>query len=412
MNVPVVFVIIGVTGDLARTKLLPAIAALAKGGALSNGFHIIGTTRQNDVDTASLLSDTHDASLIEKNVELFSASFDDREDGERLLARLDELDGEYDATPIRIFHLSVPPIAAQPIISTLASAGFFKDERARLLLEKPFGTDLQSAQDLEEFLASSIDASQLYRVDHYLQKQLSRVLAERRIDLPELSSETLSRIDVIASESKDIGTRAKFYDTVGALRDVLENHLLELTATLLMTAPANATANASAADIPSARLAVLKSLTADPASALHAQYEGYTQETSASSRTETFVGLTLHSSDTRFQNTPIRLVTGKALAEKQTMLLLVSSGRETILSFDRNTVAHEGVESSIEPLPEFDGYAAAYQDAISADHRYFVSKDESLEAWRIVGPVLDVWKNDESIRQYPIGASFESLYPL
>jgi glucose-6-phosphate 1-dehydrogenase len=399
----VIFIIIGVTGDLARTKLLPAITELVQGGALPNGFRIIGTSRRSDINVATLLKDTPEASLIESSIELFSAEFNEVTDAERLLARLDEIDKEYESPPVRIFHLSVPPAAAQHIISSLADTECFKDERSRLLLEKPLGTDAESAEKLEEFLAKHVDSAQLYRIDHYLQKRLTHVLSKGVLQLPELSSGTLTRIDVIASESKDIGTRAKFYDTVGALRDVLQNHLLELAATLLILE--------NSTDIPSARLEALKTLTADPASAVRAQYEGYAQATSMSSQTETFVGVTLLSTDSRIQNVPIRLMTGKALADKRTEIRLVTSEGTTSISFDTIKIIRDGVGHIVESLPEFDGYAAAYYAAITTDHQFFVSKDESLEAWRIVGPVLESWKKGAQLKHYPPGTDIDSLYP-
>lgn len=403
---PVVFVIVGATGDLSRAKLLPAIGALAAGGELARGFRVVGTTRRANVSAADLLAGTPDADALAGRIEMFAGSFDTAEDARKLESRLGDIDAEFGESAIRIFHLSVPPRALQPIIASFADAGCLAHEGTRLLLEKPFGTDLASARELDAFLAARIPESRTYRVDHYLEKRMARVLAESANLLPELSSGAVERIDIIASESADAGRRAEFYDGVGALRDVLQNHLLELAAVLLAGAGKGGTTEG--------RLAALTGCTADPARAKRAQYEGYADALGYDSNAETFAAIEISSTDPRIAGVPILLATGKGLAEKRTEIRITYRGVRTTISFDPNFIERMRQDGTVDyaaltKLARFDGYAAAYQDAVRGTKEFFVGRDEALEAWRVVEPIMQAWRSAAGMKHYAQGTRIEDL---
>jgi len=288
----------------------------------------------------------------------------------------------------------------------LADAECLSPGNARLLLEKPFGTDLASAHELDTFLAALLPEESTYRIDHYLEKRMARAIAEGVVALPELSSGEVERIDIIASESEDVGKRADFYDQVGALRDVLENHLTALLATLL-AAPKSG---------PEGRLEALQGLRIGHPAPSRVQYEGYREAVGKpESITETFASVGLASSDPRYASAVITLSTGKALKEKRTEIRIeVRGGGRVTISFDKDFIERAAVGGAAlrEPLPTlapFDGYAAAYQDAITGDRRFFVGREEALEAWRIVQPVIDAWKGEAEMEAYARGSAVEDL---
>jgi len=221
---PTTLVIIGITGDLAKRKLLPAIEAIARAGALPKDFRIIGTTRQADMTALDVCGSA--TPYVRDNLELFSMDTDDAAEYTRLALRLTELEQGLGPTQ-RLFYLSVPPSAVRGIVEHLGTSGLAKRPTTKLLLEKPFGTDLASATDLVTHLSAHFAPGQVYRIDHYLAKQMVQNLIVFReynsLVRHTWSNAFIERIEIVASETIGIEGRAHFYEQTGALQDVVQS---------------------------------------------------------------------------------------------------------------------------------------------------------------------------------------------
>lgn len=431
-----ILVIFGITGDLARRKLIPALGHMAKEGFLENTT-IVGVSRR-EMTAVEVLAGSPFAEQLLPRLQLFTMDLAEATEYTRLKDWLDELRGGNDDTQA-LFYLSVPPHAAVPIAELLGQAGLHGGE-AKLLMEKPFGVDLSSAEEAVERIGRYFHEDQLYRIDHYLAKEMvQNIIAFRSrnaIFRHLWSNEFIERIDVIASETLGIENRAAFYEQTGALRDVVQNHLMQLTALVLMDVSEDMTAE----DIPARRLRALQSIeTIQPdeldVRACRAQYQGYAAEVdNPGSLTETFAAVTLFSNDQRWRGVPIRLIAGKSLAEQTTEIRVYF--RRTHIAESNRLVMHiqpkEGVE--IDLVTKQPGYEKAYEqvvlgfdyraqagrpieayervlvDALTSDKSLFTSADEVLAAWRILQPVQTHWAFAEgSLAGYTPGAAFESL---
>ncbi len=416
-----ILVIIGITGDLAKRKLLPAIAQMHRAGALPQDFTVVGISRR-EVSAAEVvigtpgLQDT-DRAFLAKSVRMHTMDIANAQDYKLLKESLAGLSHDRD-TQI-VFYLSVPAQVSRPIIAALGEAGFGKDPKVKLLLEKPFGSDLISAQELIADTRHYFDESQLYRIDHFLAKEMAQNIvvfrSQNSLFRQTWNNQHIESIEIVASEHIGIEGRSAFYEQTGALRDVIQNHLLQLAALTLMDVPE------AAQDLASQRLEALRNLLPPNADlldslAVRGQYHSYAAEVGNSkTQTETFVDLTLHSNAPQWQGVPIRLVTGKALNTKETVIRLHYKRQH---NSESNTLTlriqpQEGIEMLLwakkpgyqqqltqlplrftyqehyESLPE--AYERVLVDAITGDHSLFASSDEVLEAWRIVAPVQHHW---------------------
>ena len=399
MDAPAIFIIIGITGDLAKRKLLPALAHMLAAGVLPTRFKIIGITRRQGVTPSSILEEISAAESLHPYLEIYSMSLADAADYMRLKTYLVAIETELGETSQRLWHLAVPPETSHPIIEHLGLSGLSRIPNTKLLIEKPFGTDGRSAQKLSAHIAHSFTSAQVYRIDHYLAKEEVRSSIAFRRDNP-LFEKTwnrtaVERIAILASEEIGIEGRAIFYEQTGALRDVVQSHLLELTALMLMTLPENESRH-----IPEARCALLETLQVLPASIRRGQYAGYREEVgNPSSAVETFVSLSLFSTDPRWQGVPITLVTGKALSKKETAV---------VAGYRRGTTLGEN------PFPlriqSGDGYERVFLEALLSNHDFFVSSNEIRESWRIIDAVRSTWASDsDDLIFYPQGATPEHM---
>lgn len=438
MDIPTVLIIIGITGDLAKRKLLPAIGEMAVAGVLPKRFQVIGITRQPTVTLQDILEGVPNAEHIRERVELFPMSLVDAADYVRLDERLGALGRALGGGTQRLWYLAVPPTTAQPIIDQLARSGLAKAPRTKLLLEKPFGVDRESARELVTHIERSFAPEQVYRIDHYLAKETVQNIVVFRHDNP-LFERTWNRdniecIDILASETIGIEGRATFYEQTGALRDIVQSHLLQLAALTLMALPAKGEWHR----IPEARANLLRSLDVVSDRVHRGQYVSYREEVAhPDSTVETFASLTLGSTDPRWKDVPITLTTGKALAEKKTEIV-VTYRRNGAPEANRLTLRlqpNEGVElcffakrpgygHTIERVPlaftyadHFgalpDAYEHVFLDALRGDHTLFVSSEEVLESWRIVDAARKAWgANADTLTLYPRGATPEQVLKL
>src|SRR5947209_11436927 len=259
---PTTLVIFGATGDLAKRKLLPAIYNLAHEGALPERFNLVGVSRgeQTDQQFQELARQSIEqfsrrpaddrvlASLVER-MRYVSGSFDDDSMYDRLGKVAQELDDEAGISFNRLFYLSTAPTFFPVIAQSLGERGLHLRDGAevRMIVEKPFGTDLESALELNRELLSVFDERQIFRIDHYLGKETVQNLLVLRfangIFEPLWNRSYVDCVQITAAEDIGIGTRAGYYDKSGALRDLIQNHLLQLLMILTMEPPVSFSAN-------------------------------------------------------------------------------------------------------------------------------------------------------------------------
>lgn len=437
-DMPAILVIFGITGDLSRRKLIPAIEQIAKAGSLPSKFKVIGITRR-EVSADEVLEDLG-AQFLADHLEMHQMDLVSLDDYKKLNAYLDDVAQELGGEAQRLFYLSVPPQISRPIVELMGEAGIASKPDTKLLLEKPFGTDLASAEELVEQTRQHFGEDQIYRIDHYLAKEMAQNLIVFRqgnsLFKRTWNKDFIEKIEIVASESIGIEGRAAFYEQTGALRDLIQSHLLQLAALTLMAMPKGADLKG----VPASRLKALQQLHLDPQkpvveSVVRGQYRGYRDEVNdPHSATETYVDLHLLSTDPNWRGVPIRLVTGKSLDTKATEIRITYKkdeefeSNQLIIRFQPN----EGVEVCLwtktpgyawkveqhslhlafkdhfKELPE--AYEQVLVDAINSKHTLFTSSDEVLASWHIIQPVQAAWEmSDKDLVIYepgsPIGLS-------
>ncbi len=372
-------VIFGITGDLSTRKLLPALSHIIHDEKAPE-LKILGVSRR-EVDLPELIiSATNDEELVE-NTSILTMDV-------AKLAEYQKLKGEIEAhgADQTLIYLSVPPGAAAQIVDLLGEAGVTTPD-IHLLFEKPFGFDLESAKDFISRTGRYFEEAQLYRIDHYMAKEVSAALLRLRRGADAAhhhwGAETVESVTIVASESIGIEGRAQFYEQTGALRDFVQGHLMQLLSLVLMTRPTLDEA------LPAQRLKALQAIA--PVNTEHAvrgQYEGYQAEVeNPGSTVETFVGLQLESNDENWRGVPLRLITGKALGEKRSYIeVRYRDGRVDV--FEEGKVVPENGRL-------LDAYERVLLEAIAGRKELFTSSDEVIRSWEILAPLQYAWGMDE-----------------
>jgi glucose-6-phosphate 1-dehydrogenase len=431
-NKPTILIIIGISGDLSRRKLLPAIGAIAKTGMIPEQFKIVGVTRQKNVNLEWLLQNTNNKSYLKDNTELFEMDLENEKDYKRLDEYLNILDQRFGDFTQHLFYLSVPPNVSKSIIELIGKSGLGKKENTKLLLEKPFGTDLKSAKELVGHINKHFKSEQVYCIDHYLAKETAQNIIVFRegnsLFKKTWNKDFIERIEINISEKIGIEGRANFYEQTGALRD-FQSHLLQLLALILMDLPRGDNLEG----VPSLRLKALKYLKIK--NALRGQYEGYVDEVkNKESGVETFISVKLESKDKRWIGVPIILTTGKSLKDKFTEIKILykkdkdNESNELILHLQPEEgiqfnmwAKQPGYEHNIKPhnlnfkfrehynvLPE--AYEQVLFNAINSDHSLFTTSDEIIEAWKILDSLQKTWsKNKDGLIIYEKGSSANEI---
>lgn len=450
---PAALVIFGVTGDLTRRKLLPALYHLAEDGLLPDGFEIFGVTRSGTT-TEALLDDIRadvqaggevcDESVLKRFgalIHIITMDLGKVEEYTKLKNALDQHELQVGACTNRLFYLAVPSQTFSSIAGMLGAAGLttgcaHRVGESRLLIEKPFGYDLVSAQELIEALNKQFDESQIYRVDHYLAKETAQNILTFRFSNPLFKSvwdsQVISSVMITAAESIGIEGRVAFYEQTGALRDVIQSHLLQLLALVAMEQPDQMASEA----IHASKLALLraiKPIAPDKVAeqAVRGQYQGYLQEVhNHVSATETYAALRLEVNTSRWRNVPILIRTGKAMAEKVTEITLTfkdsADARQNTLTL--RIQPNEGISIQLQAKkPGFESESEAVQmdfcyaktgdgvhpdayervlvDALRGDKTLFATSDEVIACWEVVEQVIHAWSMSETgMEIYPQGS--------
>jgi glucose-6-phosphate 1-dehydrogenase len=466
---PTTMVIFGGTGDLAHRKLLPAIYNLAHEGALPERFNLIGVSR-SDIphdDYRAMMRESiqkysrrkPDDQVLDKlleSVRYVPGTFDDDSVYERLDKELAEFDSEAGIEFNRLFYLSTAPAFFSVIVGQLGARGLNRHEKAevRVVIEKPFGTRLSEALELNRKVLSVLDESQVFRIDHYLGKEtVQNVLAFRFANgmfEPIWNRNYIDSVQITAGEDLGVGSRAGYYDTSGALRDLVENHMMQLLALLCMEPPVSFTAD----DVRDEKVKVLHAIKpVDPSCTVRARYTagmaegkevpGYLDEEGvpADSQTETYAALRLEVDNWRWAGVPIYMRTGKRLARKLTEIAIVlkpvphlafeSAGsvgvqpNQLVLSVQPNegvslslAAKIPGTRMRIRPVNmEFlygtaflsqspEAYERLILDAMRGDATLFTRDDEVEAQWRIIDPILEAWgKGEPPLVEYAAGSA-------
>jgi glucose-6-phosphate 1-dehydrogenase len=388
-------VIFGITGDLSRRKLLPALQSIVESGEF-NELSIVGVSRR-EVDVPALVKESTGSDTLSGITRVFTMDLAVPGDYVRLK---DDLDVQSDEQAL--IYLSVPPSAAADIVDFLGLAGL-NTPNIKLLFEKPFGFDLASAEDFIARTGRYYEEAQMYRIDHYMAKEVAaEVIRLRTIDnhAREWGNESVSSVEIIASEKIGIEDRATFYEETGALRDFIQGHLMQLLSLVLMDLSPPFTID----NLTERRLRALKQLQmANPTKAVRAQYEGYQAEVSnPGSTTETFASVSLTSNDENWSGVSLRLTTGKNLDKKQSAIIVrYKDGTEHV--FDEAAIA-----STDEKLPE--AYERVLVEAIRGRKYIFTTSPEILRSWQIVTPIQENWQmDDEQPKLYKPGTPANSV---
>ncbi len=465
---PTALVIFGASGDLTARKILPALARLADHGVLDAGFTLIGVARtawSDEEFRATVTEATPDAGPTWRKLtgrfRYVTGEYDHPDTFDllkELLAEADRVDG---TAGNRIYYLATIPSVFGLVARALATHGCAQPAQGtfcRIVVEKPYGRDLASAVALDADMHSAFEERQIYRIDHYMGKEtVQNVLALRFANAvfePIWNRRYVEQVQVTVAESLGVEHRGGFYETAGALRDIVQNHVMQVLALTLMESPTSTDADRirdekvkllQAIDVPTPDEAVDKSVRGQyTAGAIDGtSVVGYREEeaVAADSETETYVALRLRVENWRWSGVPVYVRTGKRLPARVTEVALTFR-RVPFLLFDHrasrdlrpNTLIlriqpDEGITlefgakvpgekfhvrsvamdfsyaDAFAGVEAADGYERLIHDAMVGDATLFIRSDEVQQAWRIVQPYLEAWSEPGGgLHLYPAGS--------
>lgn len=464
-------VIFGVTGDLSRKKLMPAVYDLANRGLLPPGFALVGFARRDwaDQDFEQVVHDSVKQyartpfseevwQQLASGIRFVSGEFGDDEAFDRLKQTIEKLDAERGTNGNHAFYLSIPPKDFEQVCQQLSRSGLAspaRDQFRRVVIEKPFGHDLKSARELNAVVETVFPADAVFRIDHYLGKEtVQNILALRfanQLFEPLWNANYIDHIQITMAEDIGVGGRAGYYDGVGAARDVIQNHLLQLLALTAMEEPVSF----DAADLRAEKEKVLSAVTIPKDLARHTargQYAGGWQGgdkvlgfldedgMNPQSATETFAAMRLDINTRRWAGVPFYLRAGKRLGRRVTEIAVVFKRAPQQLFEEAQTSALgqnalvirvqpdegvtirfgskvPGVGMQVRDVTMDFGYGHAFTEAspeayerlildvLLGDPPLFPRHEEVELSWKILDPILEHWaKQDGPVEQYRPGS--------
>jgi glucose-6-phosphate 1-dehydrogenase len=460
---PSILVIFGGTGDLARRKLLPALGKHVLAGALSERTQVIGVAQNPANDETNfralarecMAAAGHSGPAIEdfcrERVHYQPLGAGDTPDYAALAARLGELERRLELPPRHTFYLALPTEALDDAVRGLTRAGLNASHPGgwtRVVVEKPFGHDLESARALVEQMRGAFEEEQIFRIDHYLGKETVQNLLAFRFGNTLFESvwnrDRIAAVEIMVAEELGVGTRARYYDKSGAMRDMVQNHLAQLLSLVAMEVPPLMDAESVRYE----KAKVLRSVAPLAKSdVVFGQYvggeiggtpvDGYLEADGipADSRTETFAALRVNVQNWRWQGVPFYLRTGKRMGRRLTRIG-VQFKESPVCMFERNgvcKVSHNVLTMTLQPdegfslymdvkqpgsivelkrIPlsfrhsdYFDALPEAYEtlllDVLRGDQTLFVHSHEVIRSWRVFDPVLEL---QHDIHPYPSGS--------
>ena len=463
---PTIVVIFGASGDLTARKLAPAIFNLSMDSLLPSHCYLIGYGRKeiSDIEFKNYIKESTEKhsrrkiseqtwKSLEENVSFQAGSYDNLEDFHSLSAQIDSIEKKLDQAIQCLFYISTPPTVFKPILENLGKSGLAKRHRnkqveSKVIIEKPFGRDLASANDLNAIINRRFAETQVFRIDHYLGKETVQSLLVQRfansIFEPIWNRNYVSSVQITVSENLGVGSRGGYYDRSGALRDMIQNHVMQLLALTAMEPP-------SSLDPESIRNEKVKALQAlkplvvsgDNAEIVRGVYSqglvdgekaiGYLQEEGIpqDSITETYASLCLQMENWRWKGVPFYLRSGKRLAMKASEIVVqfkrppeILFGKDAKYALSPNLLViriqpNEGItlylnsktpglETRLQPIELAFGYETTFGsntpeaderlilDALNGDGTLFIRGDEAETSWGLLSPVLDYWQDQRS----------------
>lgn len=468
-------IIFGATGDLTHRKLIPALYNIAADGELPPDLAVVGFARRpkSDEEFRAELEEAarkHSRQTVRDDLwQSFAGSifyhqseFADADGYKRLAERLQQLDKERGTGGNRLFYLAAAPDQFQPILQHLKASGLNKPADggwARVIVEKPFGTDLASARELNRIVEEAFAENETYRIDHFLGKETAQNILVLRfanaIFEPLWNTRYIDHVQITAAETLGVEGRAGYYEGAGALRDMVQNHLLQLLCLIAMEPPTDLSADS----IRDEKVKVVRSLrrfAAPPdvaAKVVRGQYSGgaiggkevagYRAEKNVKpdSQTETFVALRLHIDDWRWSEVPIYMRVGKRLPKSATEISVHFKDSPAVLfnkeasPFEENVLViriqpDEGISLRMQakmPGTSFriervkmdfhygtsfgkaspEAYERLLLDAMSGDATLFARRDEVEQAWAFIDGIEEAWhaaKDMPPLHEYPAGS--------
>ncbi|MBI4079747.1 glucose-6-phosphate dehydrogenase [Candidatus Kaiserbacteria bacterium] len=457
-NVPTIFAAFGATGDLMRRKVIPAVFHLWQHSELPERFRVIGFSRRDwsDDDFRSFIKDvieTHRGKKVPRGtlepfLQLFSVqkgTFENAASYRELKETFNKFDSEWGMCSNKLFYLSVAPEYYGPILRHVSRAGLAEPCApgvtitgwTRVIVEKPFGMDSKTAKVIDELLGKLFQEDQIYRIDHYLAKEMMQNILTFRFsnNLFELAwgNELIENIHVKLLERIGVEDRGAFYDHVGALRDVGQNHLLQMLALVTMDAPVSF----DASSIQQKRADILRSLNVispkDATSAtFRAQHEGYRsiKDVEKHSQTETYFKIRTELNHPKWRGVAVVLEGGKRMGEalkeiivtfkhpspclcpvgqphhKNEIIIRMEPREEILIEFwskalgfslsTEQRMFHYMLREQSAHVPYVEEYAKLLLDCIRGDQTLFISTEEVRAMWRFTDPIIEAWQKDLS----------------
>ncbi len=462
---PTIFIIFGITGDLSQRKLVPALLSLYVKKQLPRKFSIIGFSRRHFTreDFRQYIRDNWSVKpgqFKEEDVKHFldyvsyeQGFFDSPEGYARLATKLKSIDDSWGQCSNKLFHLAASPDFYDAILDGMAKNNLSvpcageNEGWTRILVEKPFGSNTETAKKLDKKLAVLFDEDQIFRIDHYLAKESVQNLLTFRFSNqmfePLWNKDHIEKIHIKLIEKTGAEGRGAFYDSFGALKDVGQNHVLQMLALIAMERPKSW----NALNIRKERAKIISRLRPISkkqigALTVRGQHDGFTREEGIhpESKTETYFRIKAHVDSSRWKNVPFYLESGKGLYESRSEIDVYFKGpkgdggeRGNILTFRiqpeegikirfwlkkpgySNNPSHNSMletESKVlkfryADVPELaklpDAYERVFHDAIEGDQTLFTSSEEVIAAWKFITPIVEHWK-DLPLSIYKMGA--------